>query len=522
MSARSDAVIIGAGHNGLACAVILATAGWKVTVLERAEHPGGAVRTDEVTLPGFRHDLYATNLNIFVGGAFFAEHRDDLFRHGFGIAGAPRPFASAFPDRRWAGVSTDAEETIGSIRAHSSADAEAWQRIGQWFGQIAPLLFGVLGAQMPSRDTARALWGQRRVLRHQWRELARLALASPRELVSEHFESPEVQTLMGSWGMHLDFGPDTPGGAMFALLETFVAAGHGMALGSGGAGSLIDALLGLLREHGGELVTKAEVQRIETVGGRARAVLTAGGERYEAARAVVACLGPPAVIRMVDGELPPAYRRRAAGYHYGPGTFMIHLAVEDLPDWSAGPQLREYAYVHVAPYLADLGVAYAQACAGILPQQPMIVVGQPTTVDRTRAPQGRHILWIQVRAVPGRIVGDGANTIAGHDWDEVKEPYADRVLDLVEPYAPGLRDKILARHVISPADLERANPNLVGGDHLGGSHHPAQHFLFRPVPGWSRYRTPVDGLYLCGAATWPGAGVGAGSGHLLGHQLAGG
>lgn len=519
MSARSDAVIIGAGHNGLACAVMLAKAGWKVTVLERAEHPGGAVRTDEVTLPGFRHDLYATNLNMFVGGAFFAEHRDDLFRHGFGIAGAPRPFASAFPDGRWAGVSTNPDEMIASIREHSTADAEAWGEMGRWFGQIAPLLFGVLGAPMPSRETARSLWGQRRLLRHQWRDLARLALASPRELVSERFESPEVQTLMASWGMHLDFGPDAPGGAVFALLETFVAAQNGMALGAGGAGSLIDALAALLREHGGELVTGAEVQRIETAGGRARAVLTAAGERYEAARAVIACAGPPAVVRMLDEELPRAYRQRASRFHYGPGTFMIHLAVDDLPRWAAGTHLRDYAYVHVAPYLGDLGVAYAQACGGIVPPQPMIVVGQPTAVDPTRAPQGKHILWIQVRAVPGRIVRDGAGTLTHRDWDAMKEPYADRVLDVLEPYAPGLRSQMLARHVISPTDLERANPNLVGGDHLGGSHHPAQHFLFRPVPGWSRYRTPVDALYLCGSATWPGAGVGAGSGYLLGRQL---
>ncbi len=519
MSARADAVVIGAGHNGLAAAVILAKAGWKVVVLEQGQHPGGAVRTAEVTLPGFRHDLYATNLNMFVGGAFFDEHKDDLFRHGFGIAGAGRPFASVFPGDRWAGVSTNAEETLASIGAHSQADAQAWIELGEWFGQVAPTLFGVLGAPMPSRATAQALWGQRVVVRSQWRELARLALLSPRELVQERFDSPEAQTLIGTWGMHLDFSPDVPGGGVFALLETFVAAGHGMALGAGGAGSLIDALVGLLREHGGEVITDAEVTGIKVAGGRATGVTLADGRAFEAARAVIANTGPRALTRMVNGSLPTEYRRRAEAYHYGPGTLMIHLAVDELPDWKAGSQLRDYAYVHLAPYLGDLSIAYGQACAGLLPRQPLIVVGQPTAVDPGRAPDGRHVLWVQVRAVPGTIAGDSAGEISATDWEAAKEPYADRVLAALEPYAPGLAGHVLGRHVISPADLERANPNLVGGDHLGGSHHPAQHFLFRPVPGWSRYETPVDGLYMCGAATWPGAGVGAGSGQLLGKSL---
>ncbi|MFZ0043028.1 MAG: NAD(P)/FAD-dependent oxidoreductase [Solirubrobacteraceae bacterium] len=519
MSSPADAVVIGAGHNGLAAAVVLAKAGWKVTVLEQGERPGGAVRTAEVTLPGFRHDLYATNLNIFVGGAFFAEHKDDLFRHGFGIAGAARPFASVFPEGKWAGVSTDPEEMLASIRAHSAADAEAWTRLGEWFGRVAPTLFGVLGAPMPSRAMAQAVWGQRGVVRSQWRDLARLALLSPRELVEEQFESPEVQTLMATWGMHLDFSPDIPGGAVFALLETFVAAGHGMALGAGGAGTLIDALVGLLREHGGEVLTGARATSITVSGDRATGVTTADGRTFDAARAVIANTGPGALTQMVGGAMPADFRRRAGAYRYGPGTFMIHLAVDDLPEWHAGLQLREYAYVHVAPYLGDLSIAYAQACAGTLPQRPLIVVGQPTAVDPTRAPEGKHILWVQVRTVPGTILADATDEITTTDWDVAKEPFADRVLALLEPYAPGLATKVLGRHVISPTDLERANPNLVGGDHLGGSHHPAQHFLFRPVPGWSRYRTPIESLYLCGAATWPGAGVGAGSGHLLGKQL---
>lgn len=519
---RSDAVVIGAGHNALAAAVMLVKDGWKVTVLERADHPGGAVRTAEATLPGYRHDLYAANLNIFMGGAFFERFKDELFANGFGVAGAEHAFASAFPDGTWAGVGTDAGQTVASIAHHSAADAEAWDRLGGFFGEVAPALFGVLGAPMLLRATAHVLWGHRSMVRERWRELARLALLSPRELVEEHFESREVQTLVASWGMHMDFGPDTPGGGVYALIESYAAAAHGMALGAGGAGCLTDALVKMLTAGEGEVICGAEATRVEVTGGRARAVVTSDGRRFEATRAVIAGTGPRALYeRLLAGQtaLPRSVAQGARNYSYGPGTLMIHVAAEELPDWAAGPQLREYSYVHIAPYLGDLGIAYAQAMAGVLPAQPMIVVGQPTAVDPSRAPAGKHVLWIQVRAVPAAITSDASGEIEARDWDAAKEPYADRVIDLIEPYAPGLAGQILARHVISPADLEAANPNLVGGDHLGGSLHPAQNFIFRPMAGWSGHRTPVDGLYMCGAATWPGPGVGAGSGWLVGQQL---
>jgi phytoene dehydrogenase-like protein len=218
---------------------------------------------------------------------------------------------------------------------------------------------------------------------------------------------------------------------------------------------------------------------------------------------VVANLTPTVLARLL-ADPPP----ETARYRYGPGTVMIHLALEDLPAWRAGPEARGFAYVHVAPYLDDMALAYQQALAGRLPERPTLVVGQPTAIDPTRAPEGRHVLWVQVRVVPG-----------GLDWDAAKEEYADRVLGQLEEYAPGLRSLVLSRCVLSPADLERANPNLVGGDSLAGSHHAFQHFFLRPLPGWTRYRTPIERLHLCGAATWPGAGLGAGSGYLLGKQL---
>jgi len=512
----ADAIVVGAGCNGLACAILLAGAGWRVTVLERADEPGGAIRTAEVTLPGFRHDLYATNLNLFAGSPFFAELRDELVAHGLEFSAASRPFGSVFPDGRFVGVSTDPEETLASLRAVSGQDAERWRELALRFTEIAPHLFPLLALPMPSLAAARALWRGRRALGRGWPyELARLATQSTRELAEEHFESPEVRSLVSAWGMHLDFPPDVPGGALFSFVESFASAANGMAFGTGGAGTLVDALAGVLRSRGGELRCGAEVERILVEDGRAAGVVLRGGERLVAARAVIANLTPTVLGRLLADPPPEVVR-----YRYGPGTLMVHLALDQLPAWTAGADVRRSAYVHVAPYLEDMALAYQQATAGLLPERPTLVVGQPTAVDPTRAPAGKQVLWVQARVVPGAIRGDAGSEIGATGWDDAKEPFADRVLAMLEQYAPGLRELVLARHVLSPADLERANPNLVGGDQLSGSHHAFQHFFLRPLPGWTRYRTPIDRLFMCGAATWPGAGVGAGSGYLLGKQLA--
>jgi phytoene dehydrogenase-like protein len=491
-------------------------------VLERSDEAGGAVRTAEVTLPGFRHDLYAANLNLFVGSPFFVEFGDGLVRHGFEAVGAPRPFCSAFPDGKLVGVSTDEAETLASIGRVSASDVEAWRALAARFARISPHVFPVLGVPMPSLAAGRALWNGMRALGKDWPfELVRLAAQSSREFGETHFRSRELHALLASWGMHLDLPPDLPGGALFCFLETFVSAAHGMALGKGGARTMIDAMVGLLRSLGGSVLCDSEVDGIVVEGRRAAGVRLSSGERIAARRAVVANLTPRALYgRLVDESLlPHGFRRAVAGYRYAPGTMMIHLALRDLPPWRAGDEARRYSYVHLGPYLDDMSLAYARAVAGLLPERPTLVVGQPTAVDPSRAPDGKHVLWVQVRMVPGRIRGDAAGEITATDWDEAKDIYAGRVLRQIEEYAPGLRASVLARHVLSPLDLERANPNLVGGDQLGGSMHPAQNFFLRPFAGWSRYRTPLENLYVCGAGTWPGAGVSAGSGHLLGKML---
>jgi phytoene dehydrogenase-like protein len=295
-----------------------------------------------------------------------------------------------------------------------------------------------------------------------------------------------------------------------------------MVIGAGGADAIVKAMTAAIAEKGGEIRLGARVERIDVENGAAVGVALAGGERL-AARRVIANVHPKLVFGALVKEEARSRRYRAAleKFRAGPGAMMIHLALDDLPDWRAGEALRNFAYVHIAPDLQMMARVYAEAAAGLLPAEPMLVVGQPTAIDPTRAPPGKHVLWVQVRVLPATIRGDAAGKIAARDWDAAKEAYAERVLDLIEAHAPGLRRQVLGRAVFSPLDLERENPNLIGGDSLSGSHHLDQNFFLRPVPGWSRYATPIRNLYLCGASTWPGGGTGAGSGFMLAKALAG-
>ncbi|MCQ8782087.1 phytoene desaturase family protein [Mangrovibrevibacter kandeliae] len=526
MAREFDAVFIGAGHNALAAAVHLASRGWSVGVFERNEAPGGACRTEEVTLPGFRHDLYATNLGLFAGSGFFRDHGDALARHGLAFVPTDDCFASPAPDGSWFGVSRDIEKTVARATALSPADAARWRQMVADFAGDAPHLFALLGAPMGRRRLAALGWKA-------WRakgtsgllELGRLLTSSPREFLQRNFEAPLIQAALGAWGMHLDFAPDVAGGALFPYLEGMVDQTMGMVIGKGGADTIIKAMVARIEELGGSVVTGAEVSAIRRRSGRADGIVLADGSEVAARRAVIAGVTPGALVDRLlassAGSGDDGFDRGARTFRHGPGTMMVHLALSGLPDWTAGAELQRFLYVHLAPDLDGMAQAYAEAMAGLLPRRPLLVVGQQTAVDPSRAPAGRHTLWVQVRVVPGTIRGDAAGRIEARDWAQAGAAYADRVIDIIEDYAPGTRAKILGRHVETPADLERRNPNLVGGDGIGGSHHLSQNFLFRPMPGWARYRTPVDGLYLIGASTWPGGGLGAGSGYLLAQDLAG-
>jgi phytoene dehydrogenase-like protein len=511
----SAVLILGAGINGLVAAADLAARGRQVLVLERGPTPGGAVRTETLTLPGYRHDLAAMNLSMFAGSAFMARHGAEMARYGCEFVPVSRPFAQALEPGDWLGVSTDLEETLACFA--SDKDRATWRALMAEFPQKAGFIGGLLATPM----TRMALL---RFLGRAWREFGiaglleqgGFLLTSPRAWLEDTFEDPRLRAALSSWGLHLDFAPDIAGGAIFPYLEAMGGQAMGMVIGKGGADTVIRALVKMIEAHGGEIRCNCEVTAIRHTRGRVTGVETNAGNLT--ADSILATLAPKHLHRLTGESGDARFDQGMQRFRHAPGTLMIHLALDAQVPWIAEP-LRRFAYVHIGRSTDTAAQTYAQAMAGLLPSAPVLVVGQPTVFDPSRAPEGKHTLWVQARVMPAGIIGDAAAEITARDWQSAKAAMAGRVLDLIEAQAPGFRRSILAQTVHSPADLEAGNPNLVGGDQICGSHHLTQNFLFRPLRGFADGKTPIRGLRLIGAATWPGAGTGAGSGWFAAQTL---
>lgn len=522
MTDKYDTIVVGAGHNGLVAAVYLARAGRDTLVLERNDSVGGAVRSAELTRDGFVHDCYATNQNLFLGSPVWEELQDELQAHGLSFAHSAKPYCNVFPDGEALRVYQDEAATMEELREHNPADAAGWADLYEKFDAFERTLLPLYGTPLPSYSAVKQLASAARELGYRdLMDLFQIVSSSTRELGDVHFDSEEAKALIAPWGMHLDYGPDVSGGAMFPFIETFTDMNVGISITEGGASNLVEALAGVCADAGGEVRTDAEVDSITVDrSGRATGVELTSGEQFRAREAIVANLTPTVLFDLVDdADVPPGVTDQIEEYEYGPGTMMIHLAMSDLPDWEAGDEIDEFAYVHIGPYVDDLAETYTDAMNGQLPESPLLVVGQTTAVDDSRTPGDQHILWVQVRALPGEIEGDAAGEIDATTWDEAAEPYAQRVIDKLDRYAPGIEDRILDRAVFTPDDLEQSNPNLVGGDSVAGSHHLRQNFMWRPFVDWQNYETPVEDLYMVGAATWPGGGVNALSGYLAAQKL---
>lgn len=521
----ADFVIVGAGINSLSCAMLLSKAGYKVFILEGSEKIGGAAKTEEITLPGFKHDLNATNIGLFLGAPIFQEFQNDLFENGFKPVVNESPMASVFPDHTGMAIYKDKNQTVESFKQFSANDAAAWDSLYDYFNKTAPLFLPLLQKPMPSFAALKQAWQLVRKLGTKGAyELAGVLLKSPRQFCEYWFEHPKSQALFLPWAMHLDFGPDVSGGATFPFVEPPIYHTFGMPLAEGGVGNMIKSMAQVVKKNGGTIQTGKTVEKILLQNGQAVGVRTKDGTIVNAKKSIIANVTPHQLIKsLIDPkELPGPYVEKSKKFRFGPGTMMIHLALNGPIEWAAGDQYNKFNYVHIAPYIPDLAKTYTDAVNGVLPSSPLLVVGQLSVTDPTRVPAGKHLLWIQVRLLPRTPLADSVNgtgAIAPRPWQEIKEKYADRVLQKLSLYAPGIRSKILKRVVLSPFDLETANPNLVGGDSLAGSHHLDQFYMFRPFAGWSRYETPIDGLYMVGASTWPGAGLHGTSGYLLGKDL---
>jgi len=483
-----DAVVVGAGPNGLAAAIRLAEAGRAVTVLEAADRPGGAVRTEELTLPGFRHDTFSSVYPAAAASPVFA--RMPLERHGLRWVHPAACSAHPLPDGGAIALYRDLDATAASLDARHPGDGERWRAF------VAPLLAAfpavratMLGGFPPVRGAVRLLTGLGvpGTLR-----FAALVPGSARWLGRRLFANSEARAWLYGAAGHGDAPPTSPGSAVAAVYLNLMGHAVGWPSPEGGAERLTDALVGHLRELGGTVRTHALVERVVAERGRVAGVRLADGEAV-AADVVVADVMPHALAAMAGDALPGTYRSLLRRYRYGPATVKVDWALDGPIPWLS-PEVARAGTVHVGGGEDEVVATMRQAGAG-LPERPFLLLGQQTVADPSRAPAGKHTAWAYTHG-PQR----------GVDWARELDAHVERIEAQVERYAPGFRARILARHVLGPADLERRDRNLVGGDVGGGSYRLDQ-VIFRPVPSPSPYRTPLPGLYLGSAATFPGGAV---------------
>jgi phytoene dehydrogenase-like protein len=513
-----DAVLVGSGVNSLACGALLARAGWRVCVLERNDWFGGAIKTKELTEPGFLHDVFSAWHPLWVGGAAHAELGDELAARGLEYLNTDLPTATAFPDG-------GASFLLRTAEGNEQELGLEWPGVLERFFPNADLAFGVLGTELWSgAGLALGAKAMRRFGRAGAAAFTGEVLQSSRDWLETTFASERAHGLLAPWVLHTGLGPDqAASGFMTQVIAVAVQEG-GMPVPRGGGAKLADALVQLIRDHGGTCETDRDVERALVRSGRAVGVRLTDGETIEAERAVVASVTPTQLYErlLADVQVPEPVAEGARSFRYGRAEMQIHYALSEPPRWDGDERLAGTAIVHVTPGLDGVSRAVNEAERGLLPAEATVVVGQPLTVDPSRAPDGRGLLWIQLQELPWRIKGDAAGELdAGRgEWtDELRERYADRIQARLARHIPNLESSTLKRVALGPHDLQRANVNFRHGDPYGGSLALDQNFLWRPFGRSPGHTTPVERLWQIGASTWPGPGLGAGSGTLVAHKL---
>src|SRR5271154_1025502 len=525
--ADCDYLIVGAGINGLVAASILGKKGRKVVVLERNDRVGGCPRSEEITAPGFIHDVMATTLVLFLTSPAYGAIGKDLEARGFAVAHSDLPTGVLRPDGSHLLFSRDRARNVAAFEACGPGDGAAFSREMEGMGADAPFLFSLLGGQLWSRGTAM------QIAREAWRRGPRALLAwfgeslkSSRAYLETTYQSDSLHALWAPWGLHCGLNPESAYSAAMVKLIAFAVERAGCPIAVGGARTLLAAFERLIRDNGGEIRCGAEVDRvILDSSGRASGVRLASGDAIAARQGVICSMTPDQLYgRLLRDRPPPA--EVAAGlqrYRYGKGDMQIHYALKSPPRWKGDADLGKVALLHVTPGLDGVSRAANEAERGLLPAEPTICVGQPTALDPSRAPPGGAILWLQMPEAPRFVKGDAAGEIeapAGGRWTEaMRESYADRIEGRLAAHIENWAEIKLARRAYSPADLEAMNVNLVGGDPYGGACALDQFFLWRPFKSSVNHRTHIPNVYHIGASTHPGPGLGGVSGFLLASSL---
>lgn len=485
---RADAVVVGSGPNGLAAAIRLARAGRDVLVLEARPHPGGAVKTQELTKPGFRHDVFSSVYPAAAASPVFAKM--PLTDHGLGWVHPEVAMAHPLDDGRAAALYRDVDRTVEQFEDFHPGDGRRWKEFTQpYLDHIDAVRRTMLGGFPPVAGGLRLLagFGLQRTL-----DFAHLLLTPAAVLAERLFTDAHTRAWLYGSVLHGDVPPTDAGSGIAGFYLNLLGHAAGWPSPRGGADGLTNALVRYFESLGGRIRTDARVERVIAVGRRTAGVQIATGDRVRA-NTVVADVTPHGLLGMAGHALPEDYRRRMAAFRYGPKTVKVDWALDAPVPWTA-VEARRAGTVHVGGDADDVTRVTGDVKRGIVPEQPFMLFGQQTIADPTRAPEGKHTAWAYTR------VPDGV------DWSTETDAHVERMEAQIERFAPGFADTVIARHVISPASFEKRDANLVGGD-VGGGTYALDQLVFRPVASLAPYATPLRGLFIGSASAFPGGAV---------------
>ncbi len=520
MPQRYDAVIIGAGHNGLTTAAYLAKAGWTVLVLERRHKVGGATTTEEI-IPGYRFSVLSYVVSLLRPEII---RELDLARHGLEILPLDGTFTPLPDDYLWR--RDDHGATMREIRRWSKSDADAYEEYGRLMAEMARFIKPILGIVPPDPTSldprgwppvASLVREFGRLPRAQQQAFVGLMTMSASDFLDQWFETEPLKATMSASGIIGTFlGVKSPGTA-YVLLHHYMGeidgAFRAWGIPKGGTGAVADAIASAARELGVAIRLNAPVASVLTTGDRATGVVLESGEEIAAGTVVSAVDVRRTFLQFLDErQLPADLVDEVRRFKFRGSSGKVNLALDGLPSFSALPGEGEHlrGAMSMSPSIDYMEQAYDDAKYGRFSRKPYIDMIIPTLVDPQMAPPGKHVMSCFVQYAPYHL--------AEGTWDDQREAFGDAVIDAIATVAPNIRDIIVGRQVVTPLDMEREY-GLTEGNIFHGELSLEQLFFSRPIPGWARYRTPVRDYWMAGSSTHPGGGIMAANGRLAALEI---